>query len=499
MKRYMSIWFPCLLTDWWTKRNPQHRDRPVVFVEKNHGRLIVTATNIEARQLGIHQGVPAADAKAMVSGLIAIDGIPDKAEQLLAAIGEWCIRFTPVVAVDVPDGLSLDISGCAHLWGNEKKYLTDIASRLHEHGYTTRIGIADTIGAAWAAARFSANPIVEPSQQTAALSQLPPDALRLEAETLERLHKIGFRTIESFMHIKRSALRRRFGNHLLQRLDQALGHEFEFIHPLLPVAPYEERLPCLEPIVTRTGIEIALQKLLDALCERLRNEGLGLRNAVVKCYRVDNKIEIIEVNTSSASNNPLHLFRLFEMKISDVKPSWGIELFVLNALNVEPVRLNQSVVWNASQTGFEKAELTELLDRINVKAGADAVFRYLPQEHYLPERSIVRAQSLLQTTETPWWNDRPRPTVLLQQPEPIQVTAPIPDYPPMLFVYENEVHKIAKADGPERIEREWWIDEGEFRDYYMVEDELGQRYWIFRAGAYEDGRVARWFIHGFFA
>jgi protein ImuB len=174
-------------------------------------------------------------------------------------------------------------------------------------------------------------------------------------------------------------------------------------------------------------------------------------------------------------------------------------LFVLTATNVEAVRLNQEAMWNASRNAFEKHELTELLDRINIKAGADAVYRYLPQESYLPERSIARAQTLHQQTETPWWIDRPRPTVLLQKPEQIQVTAPIPDYPPMLFVYQNELHKIAKADGPERIEREWWLEEGEFRDYYTVEDELGQRYWLFRSGAYANDRLPNWFIHGFFA
>ncbi|HZG01753.1 MAG TPA: DNA polymerase Y family protein, partial [Chitinophagales bacterium] len=340
-KRYTSIWFPFLLTDWWAKRNPQFSDRPVVFVAKAHGRLIVSTTNTAAQKHGIHQGVVAADAKAIVPGLIALDEIPGKAEQLLTSIGDWCIRFSPAVAMDFPDGLVLDSSGCAHLWGGEEKYLTHIASQFHKLRYNVRLGIADTIGMAWAAARFSTNPIVAPNHQATAISLMPPAALRLDDDTRERLHKLGFRTVGSFLNIKRSALRRRFGERLLQRLDQTLGWEREALVPLQPVAPYEERLPCLEPITTRTGIEIALQRLLDGLCSRLRNEGLGLRNASVTCYRVDNKIETIEVNTGSPSNNPHHLFRLFELKITEVRPALGIELFVLTAVNVEPVRLNQ--------------------------------------------------------------------------------------------------------------------------------------------------------------
>ena len=498
-KRFMSIWFPFLLTDWWTKRNPTLRGKPIVFVTKDHGRLIITAANAETRKHNIHQGVVAADAKAIVPGLIVLDEIPNKVEQLLNAIGVWCIRFTPIVAVDLPDGLLLDISGCAHLWNGEEKYLKHIATQLQKHGYNTRIGIADTIGAAWAAARFSTNPIVEPNMQSSAISLLPPHALRLEADTLERLHKLGFRTVGSFVNIKRSALRRRFGEKLLQRVDQALGWESECLIPLQPVEPYEERLPCLEPIVTRTGIEIALQKLLDALCQRMQNEGVGLRNVLVKCYRVDNKIETMEVSTTSPSSNPHHLFRLFEMKIGAVRPALGIELFVMTATKVEPVRPNQEAMWNSTRTALEKHELNELLDRINIKTGTDAAQRFLPHESYLPERSIVPAQSLTQQTETSWRSDRPRPTVLLMKPELIHVTAPIPDYPPMLFVYNNERHKIVKADGPERIEREWWIRDGEFRDYYTVEDEAGQRYWIFRVGAYGDDILPDWYVHGFFS
>lgn len=498
-KRYMSIWFPFLLTDWWTKRNAQQRDKPIVFVVKDHGRLIITATNSIVQKKNIHQGVAAADAKAIVPGLIVVDEIPGKAEQLLTAIGEWCIRFSPSVATGLPDGLLLDISGCAHLWNGEEKYLQHIGSQLQRHGYQVRIGIADTIGAAWAAARFCNHKIITPNTQQQALSQLSPAALRVEEETLERLRKLGFRTIGSLMQIKRSALRRRVGDKLLKRLDQAMGWEHEHILPLQPIEPYEERLPCLDPIVTRTGIEIALQKLLDVLCQRLQSEELGLRNALVRCYRVDNKIQTLQVNTTSPSNNPKHLFRLFEMKIAEVSPGLGIELFVLTAGRVENVRLNQEAMWNASSSALEKHELNELLDRINIKSGTDAAQRYLPRESYLPERSVVSTQSLTQLSQTTWWNDRPRPTLLLTKPEPIQVTALIPDNPPMLFRYQNQLHKIIKADGPERIEREWWLADGEFRDYYTVEDEQGNRYWLFRCGAYDGEKIPDWFMHGFYA
>src|SRR5882724_1677714 len=132
-----------------------------------------------------------------------------------------------------------------------------------------------------------------------------------------------------------SALRRRFGQQLIQRIDQALGHEEEFIQPVQSPEPWQERLPCLEPIVTATGIEIGLQRLLETLCEKLKQNEKGLRLACFKCYRTDGKIVKLDIGTNRPSNNTVHLFKLFEIKISSIEPAEGIELFVLEAPKVE--------------------------------------------------------------------------------------------------------------------------------------------------------------------
>jgi protein ImuB len=143
------------------------------------------------------------------------------------------------------------------------------------------------------------------------------------------------------------------------------------------------------------------------------------------------------------------------------------------------------------------AQLSELIDRISVKVGANVIHRFLPDEHYWPERSIKQSLSLQEQLTTQWKLDKPRPIQLLPKPEIIEVTAPVPDYPPMLFRYKGKLHKIKKADGPERIEPEWWIQNGQHRDYYAVEDEEGNRYWVFRLGHYDEDY--EWFMHGFFA
>jgi protein ImuB len=252
----------------------------------------------------------------------------------------------------------------------------------------------------------------------------------------------------------------------------------------------------MEPIVTATGIEIALQRLLETLCARLAQEGKGLRSGIFKGYRVDGKIERIDIVTNRGSCHVAHLFRLFELKIQTIEPALGIELFVLEAPVTEDLAAHQEVIWNTGNT--DNVSLMELLDRLAGRAGISIIHRYLPDEHHWPERSVKLADSVLEKPQTSWRTDRPRPVYLLADPEVVTVTAPIPDYPPMLFNYKGKNHYIKRADGPERIEREWWLEEGLHRDYYCLEDQSGARYWVFRLGHY-DADMSKWFIHGFFS
>jgi protein ImuB len=495
-KRFVSIWFRYLQTDWFTIRQPFLKDHPFVLAAPDHGRMAITATNALAISQGIRPGMPLADAKAIYPSLKFLDDEPNLSYKLLKTIATWCIRFTPIAAIDLPEGIILDASGCVYLWGGEHLYLQEIKQRLNQFGYDVKLAIADTIGIAWAMARYGQQQIVSDSLDS--LLALPPAALRLDPIIVERLHKLGIRQIKDFINMPRSSLRRRFGNIFLERIDQAIGKRNELIQPVQPAPVWLERLPCLEPIITATGIEIALKKLIDDLCCRLMKNGKGIRHASFKAHRVDGKIEIIEIGTSHASHHAAHLFKLFEQKIENIEPALGIELFTLEALKTDDVISKQEKIWETS-CNLENIKLSELIDRISNKIGPGKIHRYLPDEHHWPERSIKPAASLLEKTETSWRTDKPRPIHLLPTPEQIQVTTPIPDYPPMLFHYKNKLYKIKKADGPERIEREWWIEDGPHRDYYVVEDEEGHRYWLFRSGHYDEDENHQWFLHGLFA
>ena len=496
-KRFVSIWFRHLAIDWFSKQQPELRKKPFVLRTPSHGRMIVTGVNDLAAKAGIGNGMILADARAVVPGLQVLDDKPDLPLRLLNRLADWCIRFTPCVAIDA-DGLLFDATGCSHLWGGDQNYLNDITKKLTGRGYDVRVAIADTVGAAWAVARFAKGSlIVAENMHIDAMLSLPPESLRIEGDVIERLHKLGLHRIGQFISMPRPSLRKRFGQHFLDRIDQAMGRVEEIISPIQPAEPYQERLPCMEPIVTITGIEIALEQLLNTLCKRLYDEQKGLRTAVFKCYRVDAKIEQVSIGTNRPSCSVKHLFKLFALKLGSIEPDLGIELFVLEALIVEDHIPQQEKFWEGSG-GLEDIRLSELIDRLAGRVGINAIHRYLPDEHYWPERSFKPATSLVEKPASEWPTDKLRPLQVLSTPERIEVTAPIPDYPPMLFIYKNKVHKIVRADGPERIEQEWWLQQGQHRDYYRVEDEDGCRYWLFRLGHYHD-KTYQWFIHGFFA
>jgi protein ImuB len=485
------------MTDWMLRRQKELKDLPFALANTERGRRVVKAVNHIAQERGVFTGMVVADCKVLVPDLKIFDYDERQPKKLLNALAEWCIRYTPFVSIDDDHGLILDATGCTHLWGGESAYLKDIHTRFKGFGYHIRTAIADTTGCAWAVCHYGKNASIIPEgKQAEAIMSLPTVSLRPEPSALERLEKLGLKTIGSFMNMPRTALRRRFGQHLLLRLDQALGALLEMQTPVKPPSPYEERLPCLEPIRTAPGIEIALNTLLEKLCERLNKESKGLRTCELKCYRLDGNIQKIEVGTNRPTRNVAHLFKLFEIKIARIDPDLGIELFIMEAPIVEELLNEQDALWMVSSAN--EAAIAELIDKLAGKIGTGAIHRFLPAEHFWPERSIRESLSLSEKATSDWRIDQPRPLHLLNKPEQIEVSVPMPDYPPLLFVYNGIRHAVKKADGPERIEQEWWIKDGLFRDYYCVEDEQGARYWLFRSGDYNSGDP-KWYLHGFFA
>ncbi len=496
-KRYAAIWFPYLLANRKVRQDPALAHTDFVIAAPVYGKMVVKALSPGSGAKGIRTNMVVADCKTILPELEVFKWEEQSEHQLLKALGEWCIRFSPVVAIDLPQGLILETTGCTHLWGGEEAYLQDIVQKFSRMGYQVRVAIAGTIGVAWAMSRFSQSAfIVPPQQEKKALLYLPPAALRLEAVVLEKLSRLGMYHIDSFINMPGSALRRRFGNHFLQRLHQALGMVPELVEALQPSTPYFLHLPCLEPVRTAKAIEIALHQLLEDICMRLKKEETGIRSCIFTTHRVDGHQQQLKIGTGRPSVNVAHLMKLFEHKLSAIEPGLGIEVFTLEVTQLMPLAPLQDALWHTTVMQ-DDAKLSELLDRIADRVGQQHIKRYLPDEHYWPERSVRLARSADDSSNAQWPAGL-RPLHLLPKPVLIEVMVLLPDYPPKSFRYQGQLHKVIKADGPERIEQEWWLQQGHYRDYYCIEDEAGARYWIFRLGHY-DNHQPEWFVHGFFA
>lgn len=498
MRRYVSLWFPYLVTDWFTRRYPELANVPFVITAQERGRLAVTMANPVAEAAGILPGMALADARTLISDVETFDDKPGFSAKLVCVLADWAIRYTPVVQTDSDNGLMLDATGCAHLRGGEHPYLKDIVVRLRTAGYQVRGAMADTVGGAWAVARFGKDqPLIPVGETQAALSDLPPAALRISEASVERLRALGIRRISELMVIPRASLGRRFGQEMLLRLSQALDEIPEALVPNRAAPPLEERLVSADGTATAEGIAKALRHLLDQLCARLEREGKGVRALRLDGHRLDGQIETVAIGTSRPNRKPAHLFKLFENKLDKIEPALGIEVFVLTASQGEPLTAEQEEI--LERDAADADAFPQLLDRISNRMGFNSLARFLPLEQYWPERSFVKAKSFDETPSAQWQFAQLRPIKLISPPEPIEVTAPVPDYPPLFFRHRGKHHRVKRADGPERIERAWWIESGEPRDYFRVEDDEGVRFWIFRSGPYRQAVPALWFLHGIFA
>ncbi len=489
------------------------RSKPLVTVTAERGGWTLAAVNDAAAALNLRPGLALADARALVPGLDSPEADPAGDRRAVEALADSCGRFTPWVAADGTElaggaGLWLDISGCGHLFGGETALLDDLRAYLKHLGYAHRLAVADTPGAAWAVARFGDRDqeTVAPGAQGTALAGLPVAALRLPAAAVEGLHRMGLRAVGDLTGVARGPLAARFGSGLLERLDQAHGKRPETITPRRAVPVCRARLSFAEPIAHRGGIDAVLDKLLDVLCAQLADAHEGARAVTLMGYRTDGTVAELSVGTGRPVRDPVHLARLFREKLETFEPEYGIDVAVLAADKTD--RLTPTQAPFDGEDGETGENLDYLLDRLGNRLGAARVLRLKRQARHLPEHAAAAVPTSEPCTqEEPDGGPKaPRPLRLLPAPEPIQVMAPVPDHPPVLFRWRRRSYRVARADGPERIAPEWWREDpsqlfsGEMdaRDYYRIEDEDGARFWVYREGLYRPDKVVHWYMHGFF-
>lgn len=490
---------PHLAVERWAKASDCAPDLPVVLtVEGTHGPVIHAVT-LAAAERGARAGARLTDARALDPALVAVPADRAGDAALVQRLAKWATRWSPLVEIDGEDALRLDVTGVAHLFGSEDGLLRDVERRFAALGLTSRIAIAPTAAAAWALAHQSPC-LCSDEGLEAKLAPLHVSALRLEADTVRTLERLGLKNIGALIHMPRLALARRFrgGEDVIEALDRLTGRKAEPLTGLAENPAPRALLKLEEPATHLEAPAQALDRLIPLLVRELEQRRLGARWLSLIGYRVDGSMAQASVATAIPSREPKHLQRLLADKAAALDPKFGFDAFALIAGWTEDLGATQDSL--VDEPSGER-ELARLIDRLTVKLGPDRASRPQPEESHLPERACgwVTALAKPRPTELP---AAPRPQRLLDRPEAIDVIYATPEGMPRRFVWRRRVHDIARAEGPERIAPEWWrqASSARLRDYYKIEDAQGRRYWIYREGIAGDGRGGApcWFIHGLF-
>jgi protein ImuB len=494
-------------------------EAPFATVMAAGGRRLLAAVNPAAAAAGLAPGMPLADALSFVPALAATAADPAADAAALTRLAEWCRRYSPWTAPDGADGIRAEITGCAHLWGGEAALIADLARRLARQNIAHRSAIAGTLGAAWALARFAAEPDrparPDPGAERAALMPLPVEALRLDPATVAGLRRVGLRRVGDLYPMPRDALARRFGESVARRLDQALGELSEPLSPLGETPVRRVRLSFAEPIADPADLVRAIERLAADLAARLEREGRGARRLELAFHRVDGRVEHIRVGTARPSRDPRHLAGLFAGRLETVDPGFGVEDMILALFAAEPLAAEQAQItpfpWRGNGNDAAAAGLAPLLDRLGARFGLDAVGRIADRESHIPERASAvvpageeksrkspvipgrRAAANPESRNTGFGDmdsgfrpepvlgpargrtrgggpeitgdagsgrKPPRPIRLFTPPQPIEAAWVLPDDPPFRFTWRRRAYRVRRAEGPERIAEEWWTADG---------------------------------------
>ncbi|UXS05638.1 DNA polymerase Y family protein (plasmid) [Agrobacterium tumefaciens] len=476
-------------------------DKPLVVISRSGSKRWVSAADAAARKVGLHIGMAASKAQAVISDLAMLDADPVADAAALERLALWALRqYSPVVAIDGADGIVMDTEGADHLRGGEEVMISGLVNVLRSRGLTARAAVTDSWGASHAITRLtSAETTVVPVgdiQKT--VVGLPIHCLRLPSDTVQGLRILGVETVGELSAMPRAPLTLRFGPEPRRRLDQLFGRLAEPIEPIRTPELVEVFRNFQEPIGAAETIEKYVRRLVSQLTLELEKRGLGVRRSDLIIHRVDNTRQCLRAGLAKPVRDPSRLSKLLCDRIEKIDPGFGIEKLVLVAIMTEPLEEKQAA---STLIEEEVVDITPIVDILGNRG--QRLYRMTPVASDVPERSVVRIAPAALETGADWASRWPRPSRLFAYPERIDVVALLPDQPPAVFTWRGKRRRVKRADGPERIFGEWWQRPREMqavRDYFVVEDDLGERYWVYRTGdgVHTETGSHEWFLHGVF-
>ena len=495
MKRVLSIWLPQLPLDLRIRKGDPRVAAPFAIISEIKNAWRLTHLSAGAVQAGLSPGMSLPDARAICPELLTEPSDAVREAALLRALWRWADALSPWVALDPPEGLFLDITGCAHLFGGEVKMAEQTRQRLMDMHITSRIGIADTKGAAWALARFGRAQIeiAAEGQTRGALAELPLEGLRLSKKTTTDLRRTGFKKISQLIEIKQNELARRFGLELTQALSGALGHAPDPVSPKAADPIYAARMTLPDPIGFQADLIGVLERLTTSVCKRLEGDSKGARRYYLTVRCVDTGDHILKIGFARPTYEPRAILQQFTKPLDNLKIEFGADWFRLEAAHVEPIQPFQISLDSHAQS---ESDTSKIISTLGNRLGYDRVRQFMPLQSHLPEREFIRVEAMDQREPACWTPaPRKRPVRLFKRPERLITLQP--GRPPKKFQWRKLVYATFDAKGPERLTAEWWEDErGAVRDYWQVQTEDGPRLWLM---TYPSSQEPNWYIAGRFA
>ncbi len=422
----------------------------------------------------------------------------------LERLARACWRFTPRIALAPPDSLFLDISGSAALFGGENGLLLELLAELERSGEPGRVCLADTPGAAWAGVRVASGPLTRlaPDAVYEAMSAWPVETLRLEAEVCAVLRELGLDTIGALARIPPESLRARFGAETALRLQQATGEASEPLDYLPPPREFKARLEFDSPVVLRQPLQAAIVELTVQLCAQLSAAGMGSRRFELQLHRSDGQCARRGLRTARLIQPAPQLAELLDEKLQGKLPNMergvGFDAVSLVAYDTESVVAEQADWLSGGPAGNQKGDFARLVDRLCSRLGPSAVRMQAPQASYLPEQRWRFVSALDYRPTDSLFEQRERalraPLMLLEEAEPVDAASTASGGPPAWIRWRRNRHLLRRAQGPRRVVPEWWrSDEQGGREYWLVEDDQGQCFHLYRKQKPGD-ETRRWYV-----
>lgn len=470
---WMAVWLPHLALDALAQTGSS-RTEPLIVVEAGP-RPRIHDGNRAARQAGVGPGMALADALAVLNAPAVFDYCPELMHSHLETLSTILLQFSDHVCPEPEQQrILLEIGRSLRLFRGLEALHGQIRQTLRALGYSPAIGVARTPAAArlLAGVRNSRHP-VEHDALRRVLSPLPLTALPLPGEAIDALRDVGLHRIGDLLRFPRADLALRYGDALPKLLDRLLGAAPETLPRFQPPEHPSFRLDFDQEVTSSEALRFPLKRLLLQLEQALYARHRTVQHLELQLAHREGRTTMT-LERSQPGHRAEPWLELWNIRLSRQALPAPVRGICLAATRLLPVTGNAPDLFGSSR---DTVEGNGFLARIRARLGDNAVLRFAPTLHPLPEGAQI---------------ERPTDTTASHQASAVTPAQRAPGaalwiHPPRSCPPPVSVEWLGRLEGG------WWLDgNDQRRDYARTHDHLGRICWVFR-----DLRSGQWHTQGF--